>query len=106
LYTYCTITITGPSYRKCFQNATWDRAVNVSLCRNAELTELSDRTNQLQNVLNNNMNETVRDITEVFNISKVETVSGELAMITDSSRGSISPNDLSSTIEIIDTITM
>ena len=52
------------------------------------------------------MNETVRDITEVFNISKVETVSGELAMITDSSRGSISPNDLSSTIEIIDTITM
>jgi len=52
------------------------------------------------------MNDTVRDVTVVFNITEVETVTEELVMISNSSRGSISPTDLDSTITIIDTITM
>ena len=60
----------------------------------------------MQVILNNNMNDTVRDVTVVFNITEVETVTEELVMISNSSRGSISPTDLDSTITIIDTITM
>ena len=66
---------------------------------------MSERVNMLQDILNNNINEGVRDMTAIFNVTDVQTVSEELVVITDQSRGGIPPTDLDTTIEIIDVIT-
>lgn len=95
----------GPAYRRCFENSTWDYFINTTLCRNVRLVGLSERVNMLQDILNNNINEGVRDMTAIFNVTDVQTVSEELVVITDQSRGGIPPTDLDTTIEIIDVIT-
>ncbi|XP_065913574.1 adhesion G protein-coupled receptor L4-like isoform X2 [Dysidea avara] len=86
----------GHAYRWCLQNATWDTFINTTLCQNTQLVELNERVNNLKTLLSNNTNQTV---------TEVETVSEALIMITDASMGSITPNDVNRSIEIIDVIT-
>ena len=77
------------------QDAIWDGLVNVTQCHNARLTELNEELQHITYVNNNG---------SALDLSEVQSVSEELVMITNASRGSISPNDLDSTIRIIDSI--
>ena len=85
-------------YRWCLQNGTWDTFINTTQCQNTALVDLNERINNLGDLLNTNTN-TTQTVTEV------ETVSEALIMITDASMGSITPNDVNRSIEIIDAIT-
>ena len=80
------------AYRRCQQNGEWDDFIDVTQCRNTELTNLTERANNL-------------DPNSVDVANKLQSISADLTNITTRSSGSLFPNDLNSTIEIIDTIT-
>ncbi|XP_065914929.1 adhesion G protein-coupled receptor L3-like [Dysidea avara] len=82
----------GMAYRRCQQNGEWDDFIDVTQCRNTELTNLTERANNL-------------DPNSVDVANKLQSISADLTNITTRSSGSLFPNDLNSTIEIIDTIT-
>ena len=85
----------GLAYRRCLQDATWDELVNVTQCHNTRLMELNEELQYIVNVNNDG---------SALNLSAVQSSSEELLVITNASRGNILPNDLDSTIRIIDSI--
>ena len=79
----------------CSDNGIWEDLINVTLCINEKLVDILQRLNDN---INNNSN-----ASKVAN--NVQGISEELINVTRMSSGTISPNDLNTTIEIIDTIT-
>ena len=65
---------------------------------------ISDRANELQEILNANMDNGTRNLTVMFDIMEVQVVSEELTMLTDVSQGPILPNDLNTTNDILETL--
>ena len=83
----------GLASRRCLQSGEWDSFINVTQCRNDGLANLLERVKRLE------LSPT-RDI-----VHEVQDISEELISITNDSAMVYVPNDLNTTIEIIDTIT-
>ena len=65
---------------------------------------LSDRAKELSNVLNSNTNTGSRDLTTLFDITEVQVVSDELAVITNRTDTPILPNDINTTNNVVTTL--
>jgi len=76
---------------------------NVSQCRNIELAALSDIINEQRNILADNTNTTVMDLTVMFDINEVRSMSEELSILTNTS-AAIVPNDLNTVNNLIEEI--
>ena len=98
------IFVVGLAYRHCLENAEWEMTINVSQCHTVEIVMLNDRANELRSTLDSNMNSISRDLTILFDITEVQVVSDELAMITNATEGPIIPNDLNTTNNIVNTL--
>ena len=94
-YTYYAVSLLGLAYRRCLENGTWDHLINVTQCKNTEYTNLQDKLNKLEYSPSN-----IVDVVRV-----VESISKELKNLTNTSNGVFFPNDLNTTIGIINTIT-
>ncbi|XP_065897929.1 adhesion G protein-coupled receptor L3-like isoform X2 [Dysidea avara] len=86
----------GLAYRRCHQNGEWDDFINVTQCRKTELTNLTETVDILEDNLVSESNIDVAN--------KLQVISGDLVDITTRYSGKLFPNDLNSTIGIIDTI--
>ena len=75
--------------------------IDVSQCHTTEFVNINNRANELQDILNNNTNNSTRDFTALFNVVEVQAVSVELAMLTKT-ENTIFPNDLSTTNSIVE----
>ena len=89
--------------RYCLENGVWDETTNISLCENNELSVLRDIVSEQNEILANNTNTTMMDLTELFDINEVQAVSEELSILTDTPFA-IVPNDLSTTNIVIETV--
>jgi len=91
------------AYRYCSEDGVWDVTTNVTQCENIELSVLRDIINEQSDILASNTNTTMMDLTALFDIDEVESVSEELSILTNTSFA-IVPNDLTTTNVIIETI--
>ena len=91
----------GLAYRYCLPIGIWDMTIDVSQCHTTEFVNINNRANELQDILNNNTNNSTRDFTALFNVVEVQAVSVELAMLTKT-ENTIFPNDLSTTNSIVE----
>ena len=62
---------------------------------------LNDHADELRSILNDNTNNSSRDLTTIFDITEVQVVSNELAMLTNTTEDPILPNDLNTTNNIV-----
>ena len=65
---------------------------------------LNDHADELRSILNDNTNNSYRDLTTIFDITEVQVVSNELAMLTNTTEDPILPNDLNTTNNIVNTL--
>ena len=93
----------GLAYRFCSQNNEWDTAINITQCQSIELLALNDVLNENLNILNNNTNNNTRDLTIVFDITEVESISRDVTDLTNVSTG-IVPNDINETNRIVSSL--
>ena len=91
--------ISGFAYRKCFQDATWDRSIDVSECRTVEYMLLNQQVHNVFNVLTAGVTETV----ETFNITEIDNIAEDLSHLTSPSELILS-NDFTDAIDIIDIV--
>ncbi|XP_065910329.1 adhesion G protein-coupled receptor L3-like isoform X3 [Dysidea avara] len=91
---HCPNGASGEAYRRCLPNGVWDRLINITQCRHLVFTYLLERVNELIN--------SPSSIGDVLN--ELQGISGELINMTTSTEVFL-PNDLNTTIGIIDTIT-
>ena len=101
LLTYCTFV--GLAYRICFQNALWDTFVNVTQCQSIELMVLSNILDENQDILSNNINTEIRNMTVLFDIREVEAISVDVSDLTNVSTA-IVPNDINTTNNIVNSL--
>lgn len=94
---------TALASRYCSEDGVWDVATNVSQCKSIELSVLSDIISEQRRILAINTNTTEMDLTILFDIDEVQSVSEELAMLTNMS-SAIVPNDLNTAITVVETI--
>ena len=78
--------------------------INVSQCHTVEIVKLSDRVSELNDILSSNTNDSSRDLTIIFDITEVQIISDELAMLTNETEKPILPNDLDTTNNIVNTL--
>ena len=81
----------------------WDVTTNVTQCQNIELIVLRDILSEQSNILSDNTNTTMMDLTTLFDIDEVQSVSEELSILTDTSFA-IVPNDINTTNSAIEII--
>ena len=65
---------------------------------------LNGHADELRSILNDNTNNSSRDLTTIFDITEVQVVSNELAMLTNTTEDPILPNDLNTTNNIVNTL--
>ena len=92
--------ILGLAYRLCFQNTEWDTVVNTTQCQSIELMVLANILNEHQDILNSNTDNSTIDLTVLFDIREVESISEEVNELTNVSTG-IVLNDIVTTNDII-----
>ena len=95
--------ILGLAYRFCSQNNEWDTVINITQCQSIELLALNDILNENLDILNNNTNNNTRDLTIVFDITEVESISRDVTDLTNVSTG-IVPNDINETNRIVSSL--
>lgn len=102
IHSYSIIRIALAS-RYCFEDGIWDVTTNITQCQSIELSALRDIIIEQSDILDNNTNTEMMDLTTLFDIDEVDSVSEELSMLTNTS-SAIVPNDLVTTNIIIKTI--
>ena len=77
--------------------------INVTQCQSIELMALNDVLNENLDILNDNTNNSTRDLTIMFDITEVELISRDVNSLTDVSTG-IVPNDINETNSIVSSL--
>ena len=77
--------------------------INVTQCQSIELMALNDVLNDNLDILNDNTNNSTRDLTIMFDITEVELISRDVNSLTDVSTG-IVPNDINETNSIVSSL--
>ena len=85
--------VLGEAYRRCLPDGVWDLLINIAQCRHLVFTYLLERVNELLH--------SPSSVVDALN--QLQGISGELVHV--SSIEVFFPNDLNTTIGIIDTIT-
>lgn len=77
--------------------------INVTQCQSIELMALNDVLNDNLDILNDNTDNSTRDLTIIFDITEVELISRDVNDLTDVSTG-IVPNDINETNSIVSSL--
>ena len=103
LLSQCSFKFLGLAYRLCFQNTEWDIVINITQCQSIELIMLNNILNEHQEILDSNTNNNTRDLTVLFDVTEVKSVSKEVNDLTNISNG-IVPNDIVTTNNIVNSL--
>ena len=99
----CVCSNLGLAYRNCFDNSEWDSVIDVTQCQSIELMALNYVLNDNLDILNDNTNNSTRDLTIMFDITEVELISRDVTDVTNVSTA-IVPNDINATNDIVSSL--
>ena len=100
----CVHSILGLAYRNCSQYSEWDTVIDVTQCQSIELMALNDVLNDNLDILNDNTNNSTRDLTIMFDITEVESISRDVTDLTTNVSTPILPNDIRTTNDIVNSL--